>query len=494
MIDPDLGSLFELKPGTTLPATISLFGRYRASRVLGIGGTSVVLEAHDEVLGRLVALKIWNPRLAARYDWGERVDRYFGDEHEFFRQEARSLASIAHPALCAVHDFAIAPNGIPWMALEYIPGNTLRTKIEEWRNSDTDWKLSDILDIFQQLVDAVAFLHSLSLCQLDLKPENVLLDGGRVRLIDFASSLERPSRGYEIQGARYGTPGYIAPEVIVRRRAREEPIVTPAADVFSLGIILLEMLSLENPLATQALQRAAYEALGIVEREIYLDYRTAALLPDFSEQLASWATAYVQGLRSIDLSDRRYVRLADTQPELVQLLRMSVSEEPKARPPDGQAVLAQLVSIRIKPATLGPVFISHAHQDKLSFVDAFVKALIARHVSVWYDSYDIRVGEPFWDRIFRALERARFVVVVLSRNVLSSAGVLEELRYAHLDNLDRVKVLPILIDDTAFESLPPSLRSRRILRFPSTAGEIEFSSSVDEFVRQMRELADEKVS
>jgi hypothetical protein len=124
-------------------------------------------------------------------------------------------------------------------------------------------------------------------------------------------------------------------------------------------------------------------------------------------------------------------------------------------------------------------------------VDTFVDALIERQVSVWYDSYDIRVGEPFWDRIFRALQRARFVIVVLSKNMLHSPGVLEELRYAHLENLDRVKILPILIDDTPFESLPPELRSRHIIQFPQATSGVDFLSSVDDLVRQMRELASE---
>lgn len=134
------------------------------------------------------------------------------------------------------------------------------------------------------------------------------------------------------------------------------------------------------------------------------------------------------------------------------------------------------------------MFISHAHEDKPVFVKAFVDALIERHVSVWYDSYDIRIGEPFWDRIFRALQRARFVVVVLSKSMLKSTGVQEELRYAHLENLDRVKILPILIDNTPFDSLPPSLRSRHILRFPQAVSGSEFFSSVDDLVRQMRDL------
>lgn len=125
---------------------------------------------------------------------------------------------------------------------------------------------------------------------------------------------------------------------------------------------------------------------------------------------------------------------------------MRLTRPSGARPPNGRVVLSRLASLRLKPAVLGPVFVSHAHQDKHSFVDAFVQALIARRVSVWCDSHDIRVGELFWDRIFRALESARFVVVVLCRNVLGSA-----------------------------------------------AEGLAFASSVDTLVGQMRQLADENV-
>jgi serine/threonine protein kinase len=492
MVDPDVGDLFELVArlgrGQALPSIVPLFGRYRASRLLGMGGTSIVLEARDEVLGRPVALKIWSPDLVSRSVWAASTKRYSAKEEDFFRQEARNLASIAHPALCGIHDFGTSPDGIPWMALEYIPGSTLRAKLREWREGGAEARLSEILDIFQQIADAVAFLHSSSLWQLDLKPENVILDGSRVRLIDFATSLERPSRGYRIERARHGTPGYVAPEMFIRHTARSEPIVTPAADVFSLAVILLEMLTLENPLATEALQRAAYEALGIVEREIYLDYTTAVFMPDFEGRLAPWAAGYLEALRAIDMTAKTQGRLTKDHPELAHLLRTSLSELPEDRPADGATVVAQLASIRTIPPVLGPVFISHAHDDKLAFVDSFVKALTQRSVSVWYDSFAIRVGEPFWDRIFTGLQQARFVIVVLSHNAISSSGVREELRYAHLENVDRVKILPILIDETKFESLPPSLRSRQILRFPRATSGGAFQSAVDDLVKQMRDL------
>jgi len=80
---------------------------------------------------------------------------------------------------------------------------------------------------------------------------------------------------------------------------------------------------------------------------------------------------------------------------------------------------------------------------------------------------------------------------VLSRSMMQSLAVSEELRYAQLQNLDRVKVLPILIDDTKFEALPPSLRSRHVLRFPPAAAGIKFLSCVDDLIRQMRALAED---
>lgn len=481
----------QLKPGADLQFDQPVLERYRVTRLLGVGGTAIVVCARDEMLGRDVALKIWNAALAARRDWGKHARTYFKNEADVFRSEARKLASIRHPSLCAVYDFGISPDGIPWMSLEYIPGDTLRATLGTWRLASTPVALDFVLDIFRQIVEAVAFLHSSGRYQLDLKPENIILNNDHVHLIDFATSLERPGHDYEIKGARHGTPGYVAPEIIVRTEASATPELTPAVDVFSLGVILLEMLTLDNPLATRDLQEAAYDALGIVERAVYCDYSTAAFFPDFSGRLAKYSADYLKGIRTIVIPD--HVKFGTPpdgsalQPAVSSLLADCLREEPGGRPSDGGSLLSRLASIDRTTKTLGPVFVSHSHHDKEEFVAVFVEALVARGVSVWYDMHDIKVGEPFWDRIFRALQTARFVVAVVSKHLLESRGALEELRFAHLENLDQVKILPILIDHTPVDALPPMLRSRQVMRFPGVE-DPRFFSTVDEFVRQMRSL------
>jgi hypothetical protein len=103
--------------------------------------------------------------------------------------------------------------------------------------------------------------------------------------------------------------------------------------------------------------------------------------------------------------------------------------------------------------------------DKERFVRDFAQSLRRRGFQVWLDEKSLKTGEPFWDRIGRAIESCDFVIVILSQNSFKSHGVLEELRTAQVFNLDQVKVLPIRIDPVNYGTIPVHLRSRHILDF-----------------------------
>ena len=111
------------------------------------------------------------------------------------------------------------------------------------------------------------------------------------------------------------------------------------------------------------------------------------------------------------------------------------------------------------------IFISHAHKDKSRFVDGFVGALRKRGLDVWIDADSLRTGQPFWEEIGKAIQRSDFVILILSRNSVRSAGVSEELRTTQLYNLSRVKLLPIRIDPVDFAEIPHHIRSRHVLDF-----------------------------
>jgi hypothetical protein len=98
-------------------------------------------------------------------------------------------------------------------------------------------------------------------------------------------------------------------------------------------------------------------------------------------------------------------------------------------------------------------------------VDRFASLLKEKGFPIWLDEWSLKVGETFWEKIGEAIETCDFVILILSGNSIKSKGVLEEIRAAHLLNLDKVKILPIRIDPIGFSEIPPYLRSRHVLDF-----------------------------
>lgn len=111
------------------------------------------------------------------------------------------------------------------------------------------------------------------------------------------------------------------------------------------------------------------------------------------------------------------------------------------------------------------IFVSHSHLDKERFVNKFAKRLSNLGFKIWLDNWNLKAGEPFWERIGDAIETCDFVVVILSNNSINSVGVSEEIRTAQLQNFERIKILPIRIDPLDFSRVPSHLRSRHILDF-----------------------------
>lgn len=232
-----------------------LFERYELQSLLGFGGTSLVASAHDHRLNRKVAVKIWNPR---GITFVSRQTRRFS--RVFFLREAELLAALTHPNLCEIYDFGVSEDKIPWMVMEFFAAETLGDLLQSWRVRRAEHDLSTIITIFRQVVACVRFLHSRQLWRLDVKPDNVLVNGLIAKVIDVGSCIGSQRAASDTRTVACGTVGYLAPEMFVTTQPEE---LTPSADVFSLGIMLLEMCCLDNPLDSEEIKRAAYDALGI---------------------------------------------------------------------------------------------------------------------------------------------------------------------------------------------------------------------------------------
>jgi eukaryotic-like serine/threonine-protein kinase len=202
-------------------------GRYVLGESLGSGGMGEVYLAHDGVLERDVALKVLR-------------SQYAGDEEvaERFRREARSAASLSHPNIVQVYDRGEVEDGTSYIAMEYVPGGTLKEQI----GRRGPFGERETAAVGAQIADALAAAHERGVIHRDIKPQNVLVSAsGDLKVTDFGIARAASAVTSSASGAIFGTAGYISPE-----QALGEP-VGPASDLYSLGVVLYEMLTGELP-------------------------------------------------------------------------------------------------------------------------------------------------------------------------------------------------------------------------------------------------------
>ena len=198
-----------------------LSGRYRLEAKLGSGGMSTVYLARDATLDRQVAIKVMHREMSEQPDQLER-----------FRQEARAVAKLSHPNVVAVID-AGEDGGHPYIVFEYVEGETLKQRINRVGALETQEALAYAIEVARGLTVA----HARNLVHRDIKPQNVLIDAeGRAKLTDFGISRQLEQDGMTATGRVLGTTDYVAPEQAMGHQ------VDPRSDIYSLGVVLYEML------------------------------------------------------------------------------------------------------------------------------------------------------------------------------------------------------------------------------------------------------------
>jgi serine/threonine protein kinase len=281
----------------------------------------------------------------------------------------------------------------------------------------------------------------------------------------------------------FGTPGYAAPEIFDLSYAGPDRQVSGRlSDVFSLGIVLLELLTLRNPITEDSdLIGDLYGSAGVHSTDDFMDYSTAAFFP--SRSLFMLARRYRDLVASREFSAR--VRSLDGRYRA--LVEEMTRVEPAERPHDVGTVLRRLDGTAPRSVS---IFLSHSSADKDRFVRPLAEELRARGMTVWLDEVDLILGQPVWETIGRAVELSEYLLVVLSEHSIASHAVAEELRYAADQNLSRVKILPIVLDDLQPRDLPPQIRSRHFLRAPApTSGDSarEVAGKVVESINRLRQ-------
>jgi len=200
-------------------------GRYRIVRKLGSGGMADVYLAEDEELGRRIAIKILN-------------DRHANDEQfvERFRREAKNAAGLSHPNIVAIYDRGEA-EGTYYIAMEYLDGRSLKELVV----ARGPLPIPDAIDATRQVLAALRFAHRKGVVHRDIKPHNVMGDAdGRLKVTDFGIARAGVSQMTEA-GSIIGTAQYLSPE-----QARGAA-VDQRSDLYSIGVVLYEMLTGKTP-------------------------------------------------------------------------------------------------------------------------------------------------------------------------------------------------------------------------------------------------------
>ncbi|HSO26733.1 MAG TPA: protein kinase [Anaerolineales bacterium] len=214
-----------------------LSNRYRLEDRLGTGGMAMVYRAHDSMLERTVAIKLLRADFAR--DPGFRAR---------FREEAKAAANLSHPNIVTVHDFGLDGDQV-FIVMEYVPGTDLKSLIRQRGH----FTLHETLDLHLQACDGIGYAHRVGLVHCDVKPQNMLITPDyRLKVVDFgiarALASISPDEKAEVV---WGSPQYFSPEQAAGRAP------SPASDVYSLGVVLYEMLTGSLPFSDPSAEELA---------------------------------------------------------------------------------------------------------------------------------------------------------------------------------------------------------------------------------------------
>jgi eukaryotic-like serine/threonine-protein kinase len=267
-------------------------GRYVIESEIGRGAMGIVFKATDSVLQRTVAVKTVNMALEK-----EHADKY---EARFY-QEARAAGGLNHPNIVTVYDAGKAGD-VVYMAMEYIQGVELRTLFVEGQPMG----VSQALSIAAQVAEGLAYAHQNGVVHRDIKPANIMVvSDGPVKITDFGIARMRASADLTQTGVMLGSPKYMSPEQVIGKRADHR------SDIFSLGVILYEMLTGAAPFSGENVTALMYQIVNFappapssVNRAVpeMLDFIVAKMLAKLIEERYQDAREVARDLRECERS------------------------------------------------------------------------------------------------------------------------------------------------------------------------------------------------
>jgi tRNA A-37 threonylcarbamoyl transferase component Bud32 len=321
------------------PVGTLLSERYRLDAHVGTGGMSTVYRAFDTVLERQVAIKLMHREIASDSDQLER-----------FRREARAVAQLNHPNIVGVID-AGEDAGTPYIVLEFVEGETLKERIRRHGRLP----ISEAVAYAIEIARALGAAHARRIVHRDVKPQNVLIDEeGTAKVTDFGIARSLAEEGLTADGRVLGTTDYVSPEQALGRP------VGPQSDLYSLGVVLFEMLVGDVPFHGENQVAVAMKHV----REELPDVQRRR--PEVSSALA----AVVDRATAKDLN-RRYATVGDLIADLEELLAIETARAGQATG-EATAVLRTL-----SPRVRGRLPLRIRHPGRIVAALAIVAAAVA---------------------------------------------------------------------------------------------------------------------
>ena len=226
-----------------MAATIERLGRYEIIADLGQGAMGTVYKARDPLLDRIVAIKTISLNLP---------DDEIAEYEARFYQEAKAAGQLSHRNIVTIYDIGKSEQ-LAYMAMEYLEGQELRKMLSD----PTPIPIEKALDIAAQVADGLDYAHARQVVHRDIKPANVMvLNDGLIKITDFGIARMRNNEIKTMTGMILGSPKYMSPEQVAGKRA------DPRSDLFSLGVVLYEMLTGTSPFVADNIHGVMYQTLN----------------------------------------------------------------------------------------------------------------------------------------------------------------------------------------------------------------------------------------
>jgi len=268
----------------------SKLGRFELVSEIGRGAMGIVYKAKDPMLERTVAIKTIN--LTMDKDGAEMYEKRF-------YQEARAAGGLNHPNIVTIYDIGRSES-LCYMAMEYIEGAELRTLLLPGK----PLPVAKALSIAAQVAEGLAYAHERGVVHRDIKPANIMVpENGPVKITDFGIARMRSSNVQTQTGMMMGSPKYMSPEQVIGKRADHR------ADIFSLGVILYEMLTGAAPFTGESVNAVMYQIVNFVPpapsainpaSPPALDLIVARMLAKALDERAQSAAEIARGLRECE--------------------------------------------------------------------------------------------------------------------------------------------------------------------------------------------------